>query len=396
MRATWPTRSLTAAKVLDFGIARMAGTHKVTRTGNVMGTPLFMAPEQARGQTKLIDHQSDLWAVGAVFFRSLTGRYVYESETPEMTLVAAATEPPPRLEGSVLAVDPELCAIVDRALAPTKEARWPSADSMLEALRALGSERLVNDPRKSPTGDPHKPQSTRTLDMREPFSGAPGTAPMIASAGAVAGPGAGNRNGVATEPLPTLRVLDPPAFEDVHRSPLPTLDKTARLPPRGGDEQTPSRFDETIKMSFQDVKEAIKLEPLDYDDFSEPSTLKRFQWKTKRFVSGIPPMFTAAVNATKRQWTMGFSGKPSAGEAQASRAPLWVFAVPSSGALTVPFESLPTSSSRHIGLPPPSKGSAGQQGASKPQCEPNYVLDAKGDKHFKKECFLTPAIPGGP
>ncbi len=131
-----------AVKVLDFGIARMEGEHTATRTGRMIGTPGYMSPEQARGQTKLIDGQSDLWAVGAVFFRSLAGQLVFRGETPEMTMIQAATEPPPRLADLAPSIDPELCAIVDRALAPAKEERWPTAESMLEALEKLGYGRV--------------------------------------------------------------------------------------------------------------------------------------------------------------------------------------------------------------------------------------------------------------
>lgn len=132
-----PTGSL---KVLDFGIARMEGAHKATRTGGLMGTPVYMSPEQARGQTKLVDGQTDVWAVGAILFRTLTGQYVFDGETPELTMIQVATEQPRRLESVVPSVPRDLCAVVNRALSPTKEARWPTAESMLAALRALDIE----------------------------------------------------------------------------------------------------------------------------------------------------------------------------------------------------------------------------------------------------------------
>ncbi len=124
-------------KVLDFGIARLGTSATVTRTGSVMGTPAFMAPEQARGLTRQVDAQTDLWAVGAVLFRALARRHVFVGETPEMTVIFAATEKPPPLASLAPDVDEALAHVVDRALAPDKGERWPDARAMFDALAAL-------------------------------------------------------------------------------------------------------------------------------------------------------------------------------------------------------------------------------------------------------------------
>ncbi len=137
-------RGTGALKVLDFGIARMTGVHRATRTGGLMGTPGYMAPEQARGQTRLIGPQSDLWSVGAILFRSLSGHPVFRDETPEMVLIKTAMEPPPPLASLAPQIEPELSDIVDRALAFDREHRWPSAESMLHALRAFEAGGLSN------------------------------------------------------------------------------------------------------------------------------------------------------------------------------------------------------------------------------------------------------------
>jgi serine/threonine-protein kinase len=86
-------------KVLDFGIARMreiTSVSNVTRTGSTLGTPAFMSPEQALGKTKDVDASSDLFAVGAVMFTMITGRYVHDGETANEVMVRAATQPAPR------------------------------------------------------------------------------------------------------------------------------------------------------------------------------------------------------------------------------------------------------------------------------------------------------------
>ena len=68
-------------KVLDFGIARLlddAGSSSATRDGDLMGTPAFMAPEQALAKASEVDGQTDLWAVGASMFTLLTGDFVHD------------------------------------------------------------------------------------------------------------------------------------------------------------------------------------------------------------------------------------------------------------------------------------------------------------------------------
>jgi serine/threonine-protein kinase len=129
-------------KVLDFGIARLLdGSAKATRTGRMIGTPAFMAPEQSRGESKQIDAQTDVWAVGATMLRMLSGRYVHDAETAEMMIVKSATQAPRSLRELAPHVPEALAAIVDKAVAFEKAARWPSARAMADALRASSSDR---------------------------------------------------------------------------------------------------------------------------------------------------------------------------------------------------------------------------------------------------------------
>lgn len=132
-----------AVKVLDFGIARLndAGRQS-TRTGALMGTPVYMAPEQARGEVKTVTGQTDIFAVGAMLFRALTGRYVHEAETAQMSIIHAATKPAPRLRDVIPTAPTELAEIVDRSLAFGQGERWKTAAAMATALRGLRGEEL--------------------------------------------------------------------------------------------------------------------------------------------------------------------------------------------------------------------------------------------------------------
>ena len=124
-------------KVLDFGMARVLlepaeGT--ATRAGMLIGTPAFMAPEQALGQSARVDGRTDLWAVAATMFAMITGQYVHEAETTQEMLIRAGSMP----ARSVLAVAPDLpprlAEVIDGALAFLPSDRWPDARAMQAIL----------------------------------------------------------------------------------------------------------------------------------------------------------------------------------------------------------------------------------------------------------------------
>lgn len=125
-------------KVLDFGIARMdqAASASPSQTQGVMGTPCYMAPEQARGRWDEVDARTDLWAIGATLFSLLSGRFVHEAETANEVLVLAVTQRARSLGSVAPDVHPAIVAIVDKALAYEREARFQSARELRDALRA--------------------------------------------------------------------------------------------------------------------------------------------------------------------------------------------------------------------------------------------------------------------
>jgi serine/threonine protein kinase len=122
-------------KILDFGIARLReGDGSKTESGTTLGTPLFMPPEQAAGRSRDVDGRTDLWAIGATMFSSLTGQYVHDGENAAQVLISVATTP----SRSIATVMPDLPAdvvhIIDKALAFHNEDRWESAVEMRSAV----------------------------------------------------------------------------------------------------------------------------------------------------------------------------------------------------------------------------------------------------------------------
>ncbi len=170
-----------AVKVLDFGIAKVfeqrqsGGT--ATRAGTIMGTPAFMAPEQALARWDQVDGRTDLWAVGAMIYTLLTGRHVHEAPSNQEQLVRSATTPAPSLRSSAPEVPDDVVRIVDRALAFEMSSRWHDARAMQEAVRvaleARGGAQALGTGARTATGtlvaksqpdDPAQPRAATMID----------------------------------------------------------------------------------------------------------------------------------------------------------------------------------------------------------------------------------------
>ena len=129
--------------IADFGLARLTKeTMRFSRTGYVVGTPTYMSPEQARGD-KDIDHRSDIYSLGCMLFEMLTGEPPYYQVDSLALVHFHMNEPAPRLDELRTDLPREYQAIIDRAMAKTKEKRYRSAGVMSAALKAVmqGSQR---------------------------------------------------------------------------------------------------------------------------------------------------------------------------------------------------------------------------------------------------------------
>ncbi|MEZ4250920.1 MAG: protein kinase [Polyangiales bacterium] len=141
-------------KLLDFGIARLtegSGDQKMTATGQVLGTPAYMSPEQARG--KPVDARSDLYALGVLMYEALSGRMPVDGSNYHELMFAIVGETPTPLSELVPELDPGLVGVVERAMAKDPNARYANADAMRAALDALGPLQ-VTSPARVPSMPP--------------------------------------------------------------------------------------------------------------------------------------------------------------------------------------------------------------------------------------------------
>lgn len=121
-------------KVTDFGIARAAGQAAVTTTGEVIGTTIYLSPEQANGMPAT--PASDIYSLGCVLFYLLTGRPPFEAESQVAVAMAHVSHAAPSVRDIDPNVPEEIDAIVARALSKEPEKRFATAVEMAEALRA--------------------------------------------------------------------------------------------------------------------------------------------------------------------------------------------------------------------------------------------------------------------
>ncbi|MBY0398023.1 MAG: serine/threonine protein kinase, partial [Thermoleophilia bacterium] len=128
-------RLLGVPKLTDFGIAKRLGEdNRLTRTGSIMGTPAYMAPEQAEGNTRQATGAVDVYSLGAVLYECLTGRPPYQADTVLATLDQVRAGDPLPPDQVAPGVPAALATVCLKAMAREPGNRYPSADAMAEDL----------------------------------------------------------------------------------------------------------------------------------------------------------------------------------------------------------------------------------------------------------------------
>jgi eukaryotic-like serine/threonine-protein kinase len=133
-------------KVLDFGIAKLqqgsAGDSVKTRTGTLMGTPIYMSPEQCRG-TRTVDHRSDIYSLGIIFFEMLCGQPPFVSEGFGELVNMHLNVPAPAPSSQRADISPAIDAVVAKMLAKSPDDRFSDMAEVQAALKASGGSMFV-------------------------------------------------------------------------------------------------------------------------------------------------------------------------------------------------------------------------------------------------------------
>ncbi|MFT3769708.1 MAG: protein kinase [Minicystis sp.] len=120
-------------KLIDLGVARVAGESTLTETGFTLGTPAYMSPEQASGQRHPAP-SSDIFSLGVMLFELITGQKPYRGDDMVSLAMKIVLQDPPRLRDVLASADRELEELVLRAMAKAPDGRFPSARAMAKAL----------------------------------------------------------------------------------------------------------------------------------------------------------------------------------------------------------------------------------------------------------------------
>jgi serine/threonine protein kinase len=333
-------------KVLDFGIARvlLETTEKMTatRAGVMIGTPAFMAPEQALGQTARIDGQTDLWAVAATTFTMISGQFVHEAETMEEMLIRAGS----MQARSVLAVVPDLppsiANVIDRALSFAKTERWLDARDMRAALEDAC--RLSYGATSTEEGEPSRGSSTSAVSSSVAF------APTIAT-------------GTLAEHLP-----------------FPLMPSSQRASTGNGIAQEEIRLPVRVQWAPLLLGLGVLAGVV-----AGAVAVERQVGPIASSASPAPPPPSAAPSILV---TPSIEAPPASAAASAS-APASPIAAPSRSAPPAP-SAAPSEKAHPSPDPVPmAKPTSGPPEFVPPMpwCSPNFIIDSEGHKIFKPECF---------
>jgi serine/threonine-protein kinase len=158
-------------KLLDFGLSTIKHQRsRLTQGGAIMGTPDYMAPEQAKGEITDVDQRTDIFALGVIVYQCLSGRLPFDAPTPLGVLYKVVNEQPRLLAEEIPGLSAETDAIIGRAMAKSREDRYGSVEAFIQDLTQVLE-------RPARMASPQEPDTHPVPRVSPPASGRP-TGPL--------------------------------------------------------------------------------------------------------------------------------------------------------------------------------------------------------------------------
>ena len=151
-------------KIVDFGLAKLTSQTKLTTTPSLMGTPSYMSPEQAQGES--VDHRTDIWALGVVFYELLTRELPFKGENVQAVLFSIINKSPLPPSDLKRDIPDEVERIVLKCLRKKSEDRYQSADRLLSDLAKL-KKTLESEKYKDIAGEKKKVEAKKETERRQ-------------------------------------------------------------------------------------------------------------------------------------------------------------------------------------------------------------------------------------
>ena len=123
------------AKILDFGLAKLAGQARLTKTGTTTGTAAYMSPEQTRGED--VDHRTDIWSLGTVLYEMVTGQLPFKGDYEQAVVYSIMNEDPEPMTGLRTGVPVEIDRIVKKCIEKNPAERYQTTGDLVADLRHL-------------------------------------------------------------------------------------------------------------------------------------------------------------------------------------------------------------------------------------------------------------------
>jgi TolB-like protein/tRNA A-37 threonylcarbamoyl transferase component Bud32/Tfp pilus assembly protein PilF len=124
-------------KIVDFGLAKLAGQTKLTKTGSTLGTVAYMSPEQTQGLE--IDHRTDIWALGVILYEMLAGEHPFKGEYDQAVVYSILNEDPDPVSNTHSGIPESIEEVVARALEKDPERRYPGVEELLDDLKSISA-----------------------------------------------------------------------------------------------------------------------------------------------------------------------------------------------------------------------------------------------------------------